>query len=238
MDPGDDYLPPCFTVLVTGQIESADLLPASSVSAALLPWPFPGLAAALVGGGGWGRLSTEAAAGEAATRAAKLPTGSAYCRFELVAGEDWALAHGHDGGTTQLARPSGCGWSGGGVGGSNNDDSNNSSPSGGRPVRWNHPIDACFRSTSPFGWPQITLAVYGVDPATGRDVVRGYGAAPLPASPGRHRLRVRLFRPRAATAATGAAGWWSGRPAEFADARTPSYGVGRAGERRWWLLSC
>ncbi|KAG5458479.1 MAG: hypothetical protein BJ554DRAFT_1284, partial [Olpidium bornovanus] len=44
---------------------------------------------------------------------------------------------------------------------------------------WNFPLEISFRSTNAFGWPQIVLAVCGLD-ALGRDVVKGYGAARLP----------------------------------------------------------
>lgn len=49
---------------------------------------------------------------------------------------------------------------------------------------WNFPLDIAFRSTNAFGWPKLTLAVYGPD-WFGRDVVRGYGWAHLPMTPGK-----------------------------------------------------
>jgi hypothetical protein len=231
--------PPYFTLMFTGQIESADLPPAASVSATLMPWPLPQLSAAL-----FRPLAPAMPTPTTPTTSPALPRsphthapGSAYCRFEIVAGEDWALVDGHDGGTTQLARPGR--RVGTGVGAAEATPASESSfGSGGSDcsttttttVAWNHPLEIAFRSATPFGWPQLTLAVYGVDPATGRDVPRGYGGAPLPTAAGRHHLKVRLFRPRAATLFGAAAGWGSGRLAEFADARLPSYGEGREGE--------
>ncbi|CAJ0915141.1 unnamed protein product [Ranitomeya imitator] len=51
-------------------------------------------------------------------------------------------------------------------------------------VVWNFPVEITFKSTNPFGWPQIVISVYGPD-AFGNDVVRGYGAVHLPFTPGR-----------------------------------------------------
>ena len=53
---------------------------------------------------------------------------------------------------------------------------------------WNFPLNITFKSTSPHGWPQLVLAVYGPD-ILGNDVVRGYGAVHAPLSPGRHTAR-------------------------------------------------
>ncbi len=55
---------------------------------------------------------------------------------------------------------------------------------------WNFPLDVTFKSTNPFGWPQLVVSVYGLD-ALGRDVVKGYGSIHLPTAAGR---RVRGFR--------------------------------------------
>lgn len=194
--------PRSFTVMLTGQIESAqNLPPAATVSAALMPWPVPQLSRWLFRP--WERLLHSSSPQPPQPLPRNSPAhasgGAAYARFEIVAGEDWDLVDGQDGGTTQLARPGG---GGGGAALGDGDDCNSS----GDAVAWNHPLEAAFRSTSAFGWPQLCVAVYGVDPATGRDVPRGYGSAPLPARAGRHRLRLRLFRPRAATALGAAAG--------------------------------
>ena len=47
------------------------------------------------------------------------------------------------------------------------------------------PLSITLKSTSPHGWPQLVLAVYGPD-LLGNDVVRGYGAVHAPLAPGRH----------------------------------------------------
>ncbi|XP_069917637.1 B9 domain-containing protein 1 isoform X4 [Oryctolagus cuniculus] len=59
---------------------------------------------------------------------------------------------------------------------------------------WNFPIDVTFKSTNPFGWPQMVLSVYGPD-VFGNDVVRGYGAVHVPFSPGRYRKTIPMFVP-------------------------------------------
>ncbi|XP_030882372.1 B9 domain-containing protein 1 isoform X4 [Leptonychotes weddellii] len=63
-----------------------------------------------------------------------------------------------------------------------------------RALVWNFPIDVTFKSTNPYGWPQIVLSVYGPD-VFGNDVVRGYGAVHVPFSPGRHKRTVPMFVP-------------------------------------------
>ena len=49
---------------------------------------------------------------------------------------------------------------------------------------FNFPIDVTFKSTNPYGWPQIVVHAYGLD-SFGNDVVRGYGAMHIPVVPGR-----------------------------------------------------
>ena len=53
---------------------------------------------------------------------------------------------------------------------------------------WNFPLSITLKSTSPHGWPQLVVAVYGPD-LLGNDVVRGYGAIHAPLAPGRHKAR-------------------------------------------------
>jgi B9 domain-containing protein 1 len=95
---------------------------------------------------------------------------NAYCKFELVSGEDWALLDGLEHGVTQSARAA--------------LQAAPSSTCASPPLVWNHPLDAAWRSTNAAGWPQIVVAVYGAD-ALGRDVLRGYGGTHVPTAPGR-----------------------------------------------------
>ena len=52
-----------------------------------------------------------------------------------------------------------------------------------KPCVWNFPVEATFKSTNVYGWPQLVLSVYGLD-ELGRDVIRGYGSIRLPRSSG------------------------------------------------------
>ena len=87
-----------------------------------------------------------------------------YCRLFWVWGQDWAVTAGQEEGVTQVSR--------------------RSLDTAARIV-WNFPLNISLKSTSPHGWPQLVLAVYGPD-LLGNDVVRGYGAVHAPLTPGRH----------------------------------------------------
>ncbi|XP_049557966.1 B9 domain-containing protein 1 isoform X4 [Orcinus orca] len=86
-----------------------------------------------------------------------------YCKYCFVYGQDWAPTAGLEEGISQIT---------------------SKSQDARRALVWNFPIDVTFKSTNPYGWPQIVLSVYGPD-MFGNDVVRGYGAVHVPFSPGR-----------------------------------------------------
>ena len=90
-----------------------------------------------------------------------------YCRLFWVSGQDWVVTAGQEEGVTQVSRKS--------------------LDSASRIV-WNFPISITLKSTSPHGWPQLVVAVYGPD-MLGNDVVRGYGAVHAPIAPGRHKAK-------------------------------------------------
>ena len=73
---------------------------------------------------------------------------------------------------------------------------------------WNFPLDITFRSTSPFGWPQLVVSVYGLD-SLGNDVVRGYGAVhgPLVSHSPYATLKIPVFVPESASILQRIAGW-------------------------------
>ncbi|XP_069399054.1 B9 domain-containing protein 1 isoform X2 [Ovis canadensis] len=89
-----------------------------------------------------------------------------YCKYCFVYGQDWAPTAGLEEGISQIT---------------------SKSQDARRALVWNFPIDVTFKSTNPYGWPQIVLSVYGPD-VFGNDVVRGYGAVHVPLSPGRARM--------------------------------------------------
>ncbi|XP_066546153.1 B9 domain-containing protein 1 isoform X3 [Amia ocellicauda] len=107
-----------------------------------------------------------------------------YCKYCFVYGHDWAPTSGLEEGISQIT--------------SKSRDSQ-------QHFVWNFPIEITFKSTNPFGWPQIVVSVYGPD-AFGNDVVRGYGAAHIPLTPGH---------------------WLMGRRPEFTDPKVVAQGEGR-----------
>nr|XP_016853375.1 PREDICTED: B9 domain-containing protein 1 isoform X2 [Anolis carolinensis] len=107
-----------------------------------------------------------------------------YCKYCFVYGYDWAPTSGLEEGISQIT--------------SKNRD-------GSQDLVWNFPIEITFKSTNPFGWPQIVISVYGPD-IFGNDVVRGYGAVHVPFTPGN---------------------WLTGRRPEFTDPKVVAQGEGR-----------
>eukprot|EP00879_Flechtneria_rotunda_P033352 GHRR01036931.1.p1 GENE.GHRR01036931.1~~GHRR01036931.1.p1 ORF type:complete len:167 (+),score=40.28 GHRR01036931.1:428-928(+) len=95
-----------------------------------------------------------------------------------------------------------------------------------RVLVWNFPLDVTYKSTNPFGWPQLVVSIYGVD-ALGRDIIQGYGSIHIPTCAGRYNLRIRLYRPRSASLLQSFSSWLTGMPPEFSDPKFPSYGEGR-----------
>ncbi|CAB4055082.1 B9D1 [Lepeophtheirus salmonis] len=83
-----------------------------------------------------------------------------YCRYSFVSGPDWAVTAGQEEGISQVAKKSLDGY---------------------QRTIWNFPLDITYRSTCPFGWPQLVVSVYGLD-TFGNDVVRGYGGIHVPIS--------------------------------------------------------
>ncbi|RXN03478.1 B9 domain-containing 1 [Labeo rohita] len=106
-----------------------------------------------------------------------------YCKYCFVYGHDWAPTSGLEEGISQIT----------------------SKGRGSQSLVWNFPLDITFKSTNPFGWPQIVVSVYGPD-TFGNDVVRGYGAVHIPFTPGN---------------------WLMGRRPEFTDPKVVAQGEGR-----------
>uniref|UniRef100_K7FV76 B9 domain-containing protein 1 n=2 Tax=Pelodiscus sinensis TaxID=13735 RepID=K7FV76_PELSI len=91
---------------------------------------------------------------------------------------------------------------------------------------WNFPIDITFKSTNPYGWPQIVVSVYGPD-LFGNDVVRGYGAVHVPFVPGSHRRTIPMFVPESTSKLQKLTSWLMGRRPEFTDPKVVAQGEGR-----------
>ncbi|KAJ7305999.1 hypothetical protein JRQ81_010365 [Phrynocephalus forsythii] len=128
-----------------------------------------------------------------------------YCKYCFVYGYDWAPTSGLEEGISQIT--------------SKNRDSQ-------QELVWNFPIDITFKSTNPFGWPQIVISVYGPD-LFGNDVVRGYGAVHIPFTPGRHKRTIPMFVPESTSKLQKFTSWFTGRRPEFVDPRVVAQGEGR-----------
>ncbi|XP_005349969.1 B9 domain-containing protein 1 [Microtus ochrogaster] len=134
-----------------------------------------------------------------------------YCKYCFVYGQDWAPTAGLEEGISQIASKS-------------------------QDVRqalvWNFPIDVTFKSTNPYGWPQIVLSVYGPD-VFGNDVVRGYGVVHVPFSPGRgcRSTPVLCLRPASSKCSSlvfsYVLSWFMGRRPEYTDPKVVAQGEGR-----------
>ncbi|EDV93016.1 B9 domain-containing protein 1 [Drosophila grimshawi] len=82
-----------------------------------------------------------------------------FCRFELIAGPDWQLVSGVQHGLTQMATNKA---------GHFNDK-----------IALSMPLDVTYKSTSPFGWPQILVSVFGQN-GRGAETLLGYAHVHLP----------------------------------------------------------
>ncbi|XP_053424615.1 B9 domain-containing protein 1 isoform X1 [Nycticebus coucang] len=128
-----------------------------------------------------------------------------YCKYCFVYGQDWAPTAGLEEGISQIT---------------------SKSQNVRRELVWNFPIDVTFKSTNPYGWPQIVLSVYGPD-VFGNDVVRGYGAVHVPFSPGRHKRTIPMFVPESTSKLQKFTSWFMGRRPEYTDPKVVAQGEGR-----------
>ncbi|XP_026877994.2 B9 domain-containing protein 1 [Electrophorus electricus] len=128
-----------------------------------------------------------------------------YCKYCFVYGHDWAPTSGLEEGISQIT--------------SKGRDSS-------RSLVWNFPLDITFKSTNPFGWPQIVVSVYGPD-SFGNDVVRGYGAVHVPFSPGTHTRTIPMFVPESTSRLQKFTSWLMGRRPEYTDPKVVAQGEGR-----------
>ncbi|KAK3726946.1 hypothetical protein QZH41_014795, partial [Actinostola sp. cb2023] len=100
-----------------------------------------------------------------------------YCKIGFVYGPDWVVTSGWEEGISQVTKKS---------------------MDRRQIVVWNFPLDITFKSTSPFGWPQLVISCYGLD-VFGHDVVRGYGAVHIPTTPGSNTREVPMFVPESSS---------------------------------------
>ncbi|KAJ0000815.1 hypothetical protein NQD34_005835 [Periophthalmus magnuspinnatus] len=127
-----------------------------------------------------------------------------YCKYCYVYGNDWTPTFGLEEGITQIT----CKGS----------QSNK--------LIWNFPLETTFKSTSPSGWPQLVVSVYGPD-VFGNDVVRGYGATHIPITPGQHSRTIPMFVPEPTWRLQKFTSWLLGRRPEYTDPKVVAQGEGR-----------
>ena len=94
-----------------------------------------------------------------------------YCKYSFVTGGDWESQQGATSGITTSSHAEGT-----------------------KPAIFNAPFQVSFSSSGPFGWPQIVIAVYGLN-NFGNDMIVGYGGIHIPTMTGRHQLEIPLFAP-------------------------------------------
>ncbi|XP_035221539.1 B9 domain-containing protein 1-like [Stegodyphus dumicola] len=128
-----------------------------------------------------------------------------YCKYCFVYGSDWIVTSGIEEGISQISKKG-------------EDDM--------QLFAFNFPLDITFKSTNPYGWPQLVVSVYGID-FFGNDVVRGYGSIHIPVSPGKHRRRIPMFVPESSSLIQKFTSWLIGRRPEFIDPRVVAQGEGR-----------
>ncbi|CAJ0583397.1 unnamed protein product, partial [Mesorhabditis spiculigera] len=81
---------------------------------------------------------------------------------------------------------------------------------------FNLPFAATFRTTNAFRWPQLVITCFGRD-FWGNEVVKGYGAVPMPTVLGRHRLEAACSAPEPSSAFQGFIGMVTGKTPELID---------------------
>ncbi|XP_065846544.1 B9 domain-containing protein 1-like [Oscarella lobularis] len=128
-----------------------------------------------------------------------------YCKYSFVHGQDWVVTSGLEEGISQITKKS-------------------------RDARqiftWNFPLDVTFKTTNPYGWPQLVVSAYGLD-AFGREVVRGYGAVHIPVVPGSTSRVVPMFVPESSSKLQKFTSWLTGRRPEFIDPKFVAQGESR-----------
>lgn len=115
------------------------------------------------------------------------------CKYDFLAGEDWALVEGNRSGVSQHSYKS---------------------QQTNKRIVWNYPFELIFRSYNVSGWPQIVMTFTSRD-FLGRDVVRAYGTTHIPTQPGTHTRYVHLFQPVSSSLLISFLGWLYGQTPEY-----------------------
>lgn len=126
-----------------------------------------------------------------------------YCKYSFAFSGDWSAIQGATTGITT-----------------------SSHAEGKSPAVFNAPFQVSFTSKNPFGWPQLILAVYGLN-NFGNDMIVGYGGIHVPTTPGRHQIEVPLFTPEPGTFFQRIASFFTGLYPELIDTNTVAAGENR-----------
>ncbi|KAK2166866.1 hypothetical protein LSH36_34g05020 [Paralvinella palmiformis] len=127
------------------------------------------------------------------------------CRYTFACGDDWTVTSGLEEGVTQTSKKS----------------------SDGRQIFvLNFPLDITFKSTNPYGWPQLVVHAYGSD-VFGKEIVRGYGVTHVPITPGRHVQKLAMFVPESSSRFQKFLSWFVSRRPEYTDPTRVASGEGR-----------
>jgi hypothetical protein len=97
---------------------------------------------------------------------------STFCRWWIVAGQQWNLENGESEGQTQVDAP----------------------VDSGAMLIWSHPLDIHYQLAGVQGWPKLSLEVWEQE-SLGRSALAGYGFVVLPMSAGHHDLKITLWKP-------------------------------------------
>ncbi|XP_041363478.1 B9 domain-containing protein 1-like [Gigantopelta aegis] len=128
-----------------------------------------------------------------------------FLKYSFVQGLDWMITSGIENGMTQISKKS-------------------------RDQKqifvYNFPLDITFKSTNPYGWPQLVIQAFGLD-VFGNEVIRGYGTCHVPIVPGRHKLCLPMFVPESASLLQMFLSWIMSRRPEFIDPCVVAQGEGR-----------
>lgn len=128
-----------------------------------------------------------------------------YCKYDFVHGVDWTVIEGMEQGISQIG---------------------STLTESGSVIVLNFPLEIVFKSVNIFGWPQLTLSVYGPD-FLGRDIVRGYGSVHVPTVPGRYSSVVPMLTPRPLSLMDAVTTGLTGQATEFHDVTFVSRAQGR-----------
>ena len=116
-------------------------------------------------------------------------------KYMFVVGRDWQRVYGESSGCSQLSYRS---------------------RSSSKKIVWNFPFSLAYRSTTPKGWPQITISLVGPD-FMGREVIKGYTTVHVPIQPGRHERTGLTFTPKSSSHLVNFLGYIRGKVPELID---------------------